>query len=154
MFQYIKGPSNTAQGPATGDSTEHGDNWHTAVAKINATFKHIESLFAGIPAALSGAPAAVETGIVEHIDDAARKAILDLREEITALQIRLDQALTTAAPPPSPAPIQPVIGATPAPVPQTPAPEAAPPAPEPAPAAPSTAEVGLAAVETALNPGA
>jgi hypothetical protein len=89
MFDPIQGPAHPGQGPSTGDSTEHGDTWHAAVAKINAGFAKVKAAF--------------ETGfehIVETIDPIARKEVSDLREELAAVKLKLEameQAATEKA---------------------------------------------------------
>lgn len=42
-IKTINGPAHEFAGPSLGHSTENGDNWHTAVAKINGNFKELES---------------------------------------------------------------------------------------------------------------
>lgn len=82
----IKGPANTSQGPATGDSTENGDSWHVAVGKINAWFKYLEGMVS--------AP-------IEHMvtatDEDARSAIKDLEDQIGALQKKHDDLVNAHA---------------------------------------------------------
>jgi hypothetical protein len=112
MFDPIKGPNNQYQGPAVGLGTENGDNWHTAVAKINAGFKKIINAIEGGVA--PGAPDDVALGErLSHIEDA-----------LTAMQIRLD-AMTA-----------PVNGQVAAEAAKT-EPDPKPPAPEPTAAAPA-----------------
>lgn len=106
MFDKINGPSNPMAGPAQGHSTEQGDSWHTAVAKINAGFKNIVRAIEGGFA--PGAPDDVALGErLSHFEDA-----------LAALQIKFD-ALTT------PASTPPVLAEPAAPAPADPAPIAA-----------------------------
>jgi hypothetical protein len=109
MFDKINGPSNPMAGPAQGHSTEQGDSWHTAVAKINENFKRIVH--------------AIETGPsiegVEMVDAECRKEIAVLRGTVSMLQAQLD-ALNKPPAAPQAAPVADVKP------PETPPPSAAP----------------------------
>lgn len=82
-FTPIKGPANPSQGPSTGDSTENGDNWHTAVHKINAMFK---ALFGESP----NHPATT-------VETVSQTAIKDLEDQIAALQKKHDDLVSAHA---------------------------------------------------------
>lgn len=88
MFDPINGPAHAGQGPSTNDSTENGDSWHAAVAKVNGMFK---SLFSKLEAPIEH--------VVTAIDEEARTDIKRLEDEIAALQQKLE---AMAAPAPSP----------------------------------------------------
>lgn len=75
MFDTINGPQDHYSGPATGLTTEKGDSWHTAVAKINASFGKIKDF--------------ISHG-VESIDAAARKEIDAAHEVIISLQQKFE----------------------------------------------------------------
>jgi hypothetical protein len=99
MFDPIHGPPDHYSGPSVGLSTEKGDSWHTAVAKINAGFHKIVE--------------AIEGGVqhdVEAADTEARSRITALEETVAAMQIRLD-AIT--APPALDPDGQPATGGVP-----------------------------------------
>lgn len=68
MFDPIVGPPDQHSGPAIGHTTEKGDTWHAAVAKINAGFEKVWHSMRG------GASVAVEA-----IDTDARNAFSALR---------------------------------------------------------------------------
>src|SRR6266566_4411713 len=69
MFDPIKGPPNEFLPPATGHGTEFGDSWHTAVAKINASFAKIrDALMRGV---------AIST---DAVDEELRKSTFILAE--------------------------------------------------------------------------
>lgn len=78
MFDPIKGPPHSYLAPATGDSTEHGDNWFTAVRKINDGFKNII--------------ARLENGVSEIVggkDPDARDRVSELEDHVRALDDRI-----------------------------------------------------------------
>ena len=75
MFDKIKGPADQYRGPATGDSTEHGDSWHAAVAKINANFERLFTTLKGGAGQVQAAAGAVG----DFVDAKARAAFEALR---------------------------------------------------------------------------
>ena len=88
MFDPIKGPPNEFAGPSTGHSTENGDNWFTAIKKINAGFKSIVDR--------------LENGVSDIVGKADRDArdrvgelenhVATLEERVTALEERFSPA--------------------------------------------------------------
>lgn len=80
MFTPIKAPPNQHLGPATGDGTEFGDNWTTAVSKINDGFAKVLAAVEGRAApALAHVEGAAHDAV--HVVDAdARKAFAALKD--------------------------------------------------------------------------
>jgi gas vesicle protein len=86
MPDLINGPPTTAHGPATGDSTENGDSWHTVCAKLNA---HLKAIWAKIEAPIEH--------VVTAIDDDAREMIKALEDDIAAMQKKHDDLVAKEA---------------------------------------------------------
>ena len=94
MFDPIKGPPDPYSGPSTGDSTEKGDSWHAAVAKINGMF---ERLFHG--------GEDVAESVVQKVESIGRPEFEALKADLEAVKAKLDGffvSRTYAAPAPPP----------------------------------------------------
>lgn len=95
MFEPIKKPPNEFLGPAIGHGTEFGDNWTTAVDKINEGF-------AKVIAALRGGPikaVQAEAGPVgESIDKRAREVIDDLYTRVQDMESKFAALMGPDAP--------------------------------------------------------
>lgn len=116
MFEKINGPTDQYSGPATGLTTEKGDNWHTAVKKINDGFSNIVKFLEGGGASIESEAATGWEKIAHDLAEAM--ALLQLKHD--ALEARV-KAMGTMSPLPSIT--DPAHSMTIAPAPTTPAPE-------------------------------
>jgi len=106
-FVPILAPPDHFSLPSTGDSTEKGDSWLTAVGKINAYFEHLFSkTVAEAPAALNEA------------ETVSRKEFEAIKAELAETKAAFEKLVNMVTPMPTPAPQPEAVKAEQAPVPE------------------------------------
>lgn len=86
-------------GPSQLDSREFGDNWHDAMHKINANFRHLYEKVTGMPAVVN-AENKIESAantIEAFVDEAAHAKIAELESALASHGIDLETATNQVA---------------------------------------------------------